>query len=70
VTGGGILFRPACALIFFTMSVAVLAILRGGYGFNSASQPVELAIVAAALVLTGPEQFTARRLLSQIKNSS
>ena len=54
----GVLFRPACALIFFTMSVAVLSIIRGGYGFGSASQPVELAIAVAALFLTGPGKFT------------
>ena len=54
----GILFRPACAMIFFTMSVAVLSIVRGGYGFRSASQPVELAIAVAALFLIGAGKFT------------
>ena len=65
----GVLFRPACALIFFTMSVAVLSIIRGGYGFRSASQPVELAIVVAALFLVGPGRFTFRQLVSKIRTT-
>ena len=63
----GIFFRPACTAIFFTMLIAVISILRGGYGFNAASQPFELGIVAAALCLTGPGRFTARQLLPQKK---
>jgi putative oxidoreductase len=63
----GVLFRPACALIFFTMSVAAVSIIRGGYGFGSASQPVELAIVVAALFLIGPGKFTLRQLVSKTK---
>lgn len=54
----GVLCRPACAMLFFTMSVAVVSIIRGGYGFRSASQPVELALAVAALFLTGPGKFT------------
>ena len=63
----GIFFRPACAAILFTMFVAVISILRGGYGFGSASQPFELGVVVAALFLTGPGKFTARYLLQQTK---
>jgi putative oxidoreductase len=59
----GVFFRPACGAIVFTMLVAVISILRGGYGFNSASQPVELGIVVAALFLTGAGKFTARYFL-------
>jgi len=57
----GIFFRPACAAILFTLLVAVISILNGGYGFNSASQPLELEIIVAALFLTGPGKFTARQ---------
>ena len=63
----GIFFRPACAAILFTMFVAALSIVRGGYGFNSASQPVELGIAVAALLLTGPGKFTARHFLPHKK---
>lgn len=63
----GIFFRPACAAILFTMFVAALSIIRGGYGFNSASQPIELGIAVAALLLTGPGKFTARHFLQHKK---
>ena len=63
----GILFRPACAAILLTMLVAVISILRGGYGFGSASQPFELGIVVAALLLTGPGKFTARHFFQNRK---
>ena len=63
----GIFFRPACVAILFTLLVAVISILRGGYEFSSASQPLELGIVVAALLLTGPGKFTARHFLQQKK---
>src|SRR3954468_12493498 len=50
----GIFFRPACAAIAVGMLVAPISIIRGAYGFNSASHPIELGIAAAALFLTGP----------------
>jgi putative oxidoreductase len=59
----GIFFRPACAVIIFTMLAAAISIVRGGYGFNSASQPLELGIVVAALFLIGPGKFTTRHFL-------
>ena len=59
----GIFFRPACVTILFTMFVAAVSIVRGGYGFNSASQPIELGIAAAALFLTGPGKFTLSNFL-------
>jgi putative oxidoreductase len=63
----GIFFRPACAAILFTMLVAAVSIIRGGYGFNSASQPIELGVVAAALFFTGPGKFTVRHFLPEKK---
>ena len=63
----GIFFRPACAAILFTMLIAVISILRGGYGFNSASQPLELGIVVAALFFTDSGKFTARHFLQKTK---
>ena len=59
----GVFFRPACAAILFTMIVAAVSILHGGYGFGSASPPIELGIVAGALFLTGPGKFTTRHFL-------
>ena len=63
----GIFFRPACAAILFTMFVAALSIIRGGYGLNSASQRIELGIAVTALLLTGPGKFTARHFLQHKK---
>ena len=64
----GIFFRPACALMLFTMMIAIVSIVRGGYGFNGATQPFELAIVLAALFLTGPGKFTLPDFLSRTKS--
>jgi putative oxidoreductase len=58
----GILFRPACALMFFTMAIAAASVIRGGYGFNGASQAIELGIVLLALFLAGPGRFTVSTL--------
>jgi putative oxidoreductase len=66
----GIFFRPACAAIFFTIFVAALSIIRGGYGFNSASQTIELGIAVAALLLTGPGKFTARYFFHHKKGTN
>jgi putative oxidoreductase len=59
----GVFFRSACAAILFTMFIAAVSIIRGGYGFNSASQPIELGVVVAALFLTGPGKFTLSNFL-------
>lgn len=54
----GIFFRPACALMLFTMMIAVTANFRTGEGFDGASHALELGIVLLALFLTGPGRFT------------
>ena len=59
----GIFFRPACALMLFTMAVAVGAAIRGGEGFDGAAHALELGIVLLALFLTGPGKFTVRIFL-------
>ena len=66
----GIFFRPACALMVFTMVIAIASVIRGGYGFNGAAQPFELAIVLLALFLTGPGKFTLPKILSKTKTAS
>ena len=58
----GVLFRPACALISFTMLIAVIMNLRGGYGFSGGSQALELGVMCLSLILTGPGKFTLPRL--------
>jgi putative oxidoreductase len=65
----GFFFRPACACMMFTMAIAVASIIRGGYGFNSAAQPIELGIVLLALFFTGPGALTLPNLLSKLKTS-
>ncbi len=65
----GVFFRPACALMLFTMVIAVASIIRGGYGFNSASQPIELGIVLLSLFLTGPGKLTLPNFLTTWKTS-
>ena len=64
----GIFFRPACALILFTMVIAIASIIRGGYGFNGAAQPIELGVVLLGLFFTGPGKFTLAKILSRTKN--
>jgi putative oxidoreductase len=57
----GVLFRPACLLMAFTMFIAELANLHGGYGL--ASQPLELLILFLSFIFIGPGKFTFRQLL-------
>lgn len=59
----GLLFRPAAAMLAFTMFVAAirhLSIPAGepGAGFSGASHALELLSVYVALLLTGPGRFT------------
>jgi putative oxidoreductase len=63
----GILFRPACGFMLFTLVIAVASIIRGGYGFNSASQPVELGLVLLSFIFTGPGRFTLPNLFPSIR---
>lgn len=59
----GVLFRPVCTLMLFTMLVAVTAQIRGGYGFSGASQALELGIVLLSLIFIGSGRFTLPNLL-------
>ncbi|MFL6213266.1 MAG: DoxX family protein [Blastocatellia bacterium] len=58
----GALFRPACVLMLITMSVAVAANIRGGYGFAGASQAFEMGVVFLSLIFIGPGRFTLPQL--------
>lgn len=59
----GILFRPACGAILFTMFIAITMNFRGGYGFSGASQALELGIVLLSLIFIGSGRFTLPNLL-------
>jgi len=61
----GIFFRPAAAILAFTMIVAMsrhLSLPAGepGAGWNGASHALELCLVYVALFLTGPGRFSLR----------
>jgi putative oxidoreductase len=56
----GAFFRPACALMFCTMSVATNMHFATGDGFGKASHALELAFVFAALFLIGPGAYRVR----------
>lgn len=53
----GLLFRPACAALFFTMLVASVMHLSKGDGLNTASHAIELGIVFFSLILIGPGKY-------------
>lgn len=61
--GGGIclvtgqVFRPACAMMAFTMLVATTKHLAAGDGFGKASHAMELGFVFVALLLIGPGTY-------------
>ncbi len=65
--GGGILlilgffFRPACALLAFTMLVAAVTLTRAEGSIFAASHPIELGIVFLALILIGPGKYSIDR---------
>ena len=63
----GIRFRPGCGFMLFTLVIAVASIIRGGYGLNSASQPIELGLVLLSLIFTGPGRFTLPNLFPSIR---
>jgi putative oxidoreductase len=63
----GVGFRPAAGCMLFTLAIAVGSIIRGGYGFTSASQPVELSLVLFGLIFTGPGRLTLPNLVASIR---
>ena len=56
----GILFRPACAALVATMTVASVMHLSQGDGFGKASHAIEAGILFLALSLIGPGRLRAR----------
>ncbi len=56
----GVLFRPACALMAFTMLVAVSHHFGRGEGFAEASHAMEAGVVFLSLLLIGPGPWRLR----------
>lgn len=62
----GILFRPACLLMFITMTVASLGHLKGAVTFDSvmeASHAIELGIVFFCLLFIGPGNYRLGKIV-------
>ena len=54
----GLLFRPACLLLFITLAVASAMHLRTHQGWGAAAQAVELAILFFSLLFIGPGKYS------------
>jgi putative oxidoreductase len=61
----GFLFRPATALLVFTMAVATLRHVAAGDGFGGYSHSLEAAILFFALLLIGPGKYSLDHYLFQ-----
>lgn len=53
----GLLFRPACMLLAFTMFIASLTDFKSG-GLGHASHAIELCIIFAAMIFIGPGKYS------------
>jgi len=60
----GFLFRPACALMAFTMFIAMMMHLRHGDGLLVASHAIEDGIVFLSLIFIGPGSLSADDILN------
>lgn len=54
----GLLTRPACAMMAFTMTVAATMHLNKGDGISGASHAIEAGILFVSLILIGPGRFS------------
>jgi putative oxidoreductase len=54
----GLFFRPALALMLFTMMVAATSHFARGEGVSGASHAIEVGIALAGLLLTGPGRYS------------
>jgi putative oxidoreductase len=64
----GLFVRPFAALLFFTMFVASVKLIRGGEPFLRYSRPVELAGVFLGLVFTGGGRVALGAFLAPLRN--
>lgn|GEM_PF-3769959 len=56
--------------MLFTMVIAIASIIRGGHGFGSASQPIELGLDLLGLFFAGPGTLTLSNFLASRKAST
>jgi putative oxidoreductase len=56
----GVLFRPACVLMFSTMIVATITHVTSGDDFDKTSHAAEMAILFLSLLLIGPGPWRIR----------
>lgn len=54
----GLLFRPACIFLLFTMVIAALMHLANGDGIMQASHAIELGFVFIGLLFIGPGKYS------------
>jgi putative oxidoreductase len=54
----GLLFRPACGALTFTMAVAATMLYKMHGSISEAAQPIELGIVFLALLFIGPGRYS------------
>jgi putative oxidoreductase len=66
----GFFFRPACALLVFTMIMATIMHLVKGDGLNIASHAIEAGITFFSLILIGPGDFSLDYNFPSLKTSS
>lgn len=57
----GLLFRPACAFIVFTMIIAAVSHFAKGDGLDGAGHAIELAFAFFGLMFVGPGRFSLDR---------
>jgi putative oxidoreductase len=54
----GLLFRPACCFIAFTMFVAFMSVLHASRQFLEYSRPLEMLFVFVMLAFVGPGKYS------------
>ena len=54
----GLLTRPACILLAFTMLIAALMHLQAGDGFKGSAHAIELCIVFITMIFLGPGRIS------------
>ena len=59
----GLMFRPACLLMLFTMIVATLHHLNKGDTIMESSHSIELAIVFLGLLFIGPGRYRMGKIV-------
>ena len=61
----GLFFRPACILIFITMSVAAAGDITGEEGIKGSAHPLKMAFVFLGLTAIGPGKYSVDYWLSK-----